>query len=550
MLLFVLVLLEHLISRRQKISPYVLLLPLVSFVAVSPYLVRNWVTTGCQDIPQSLRSCPAKRVTSTDCSRSTTGMSPKAQNSETSFHVPVELRRERCMLISGTTLFWGLGRRKGIGGEKAMSKEIEKLWKSEDYWAIWFAAVLFVGIILGVVSAVPKVGRWVANPADAFAGDTALWLAVLGLGLGVMMTVGLAVMKEDWKKFFGGFLAVFVLAVVAYTAAGQATVKAWGFGYAIWALFFGLLIANTVGTPDWISKGVKSELYIKTGLVLLGGEILFSEILKLGMPGLLVAWLVTPTVILFMWFFGNRWLKMASKRLTIIIAAATSVCGVSAAIAVASACRAKKAELTLGVGMTMIFTVLMMISMPPLSLALGIPPAVAGGWLGGTIDSTGAVVAAGAFLGPLAEKVAAVVKMIQNILIGLVAFLVALYWVTKVDRDPDAPRPSLMEIWYRFPKFILGFAAASVIFSFVLMPTLGHEQVSSILGVSKTLRGWFFCLAFVAIGLESNFRELASQLVGGKPIYLYIVGQSFNLILTLLMAWIAFGGVLFPPFSE
>jgi uncharacterized integral membrane protein (TIGR00698 family) len=431
-----------------------------------------------------------------------------------------------------------------------MSKEIEKLWKSEDYWAIWFAAVLFVGIILGVVSMVPKVGRWVANPADAFAGDTALWLVVLGLGLGAMMTVGLAVMKEDWKKFFAGFLAVFVLAVVAYTVAGQTTVKAWGFGYAIWALFFGLLIANTVGTPDWILKGVKSELFIKTGLVLLGGEILFSEILKLGMPGLLVAWLVTPTVILFMWFFGTRWLKMVSKRLTIIIAAATSVCGVSAAIAVASACRAKKAELTLGVGMTMIFTVLMMISMPPLSLALGIPPAVAGGWLGGTIDSTGAVVAAGAFLGPLAEKVAAVVKMIQNILIGLVAFLVALYWVTKVDRDPDAPRPSLMEIWYRFPKFILGFAAASVIFSFVLMPTLGHEQVSSILGVSKTFRGWFFCLAFVAIGLESNFRELAGQLVGGKPIYLYIVGQSFNLILTLLMAWIAFGGVLFPPFSE
>jgi len=142
------------------------------------------------------------------------------------------------------------------------------------------------------------------------------------------------------------------------------------------------------------------------------------------------------------------------------------------------------------------------------------------------------------------------VKMIQNVLIGVVAFLVALYWVTKVDRDPGAPRPSLMEIWYRFPKFILGFAAASVIFSFVLMPALGHETVSSVLGVSKTFRGWFFCLAFVSIGLESNFKELAGQLVGGKPIYLYIVGQSFNLILTLLMAWIAFGGILFSVFSE
>ena len=262
--------------------------------------------------------------------------------------------------------------------------------------------------------------------------------------------------------------------------------------------------------------------------MLLGGEILFSEILQLGLPGLLVAWVVTPTVILFMWVFGTRWLKMASKRLTIIIAAATSVCGVSAAIAVASACKAKKSELTLGVGMTMIFTVLMMIPCLHFRIALGIPSAVAGAWLGGTIDSTGAVVAAGAFLGPTAEKIAAVVKMIQNVLIGVVAFLVALYWVAKVDRDPGQPRPSPMEIWYRFPKFILGFAAASVIFSFVLMPTMGHENVSAILGLSKVLRGWFFCLAFVSIGLESNFRELASQLVGGKPIYLYVVGQSLT----------------------
>jgi uncharacterized membrane protein YadS len=174
---------------------------------------------------------------------------------------------------------------------------------------------------------------------------------------------------------------------------------------------------------------------------------------------------------------------------------------------------------------------------------------VAGGWLGGTIDSTGAVVAAGAFLGETAEKVAAVVKMIQNVLIGVVAFVVAVYWITRVDRDPDAPRPSAMEIWYRFPKFILGFAGMSLLFSFVLMPALGEDRVSGILNLSKTLRGWFFCLAFVSIGLESNFKELASQLVGGKPIILYIVGQSFNLALTLLMAWLAFGGILFARFS-
>ena len=430
-----------------------------------------------------------------------------------------------------------------------MSKEIENLWKSEDYWAIWFAMAIFTGIISGLITMVPKVKKWAANPVDAFPGDLGLWIVALGIGIGILLTIGVIIMKEDWKKFLGGYLVVYALAVISYVAAGQTTVKAWGLGYAIWGLSFGLLIANTVGTPKWLLKGARSEMFIKTGLVLLGGEILFSEILKLGLPGLIVAWFVTPTVIIFMWFFGTKWLNMASKRLTIIIAAATSVCGVSAAIAVSAACRAKKSELTLGVGMTMIFTVLMMIAMPPLCKAVGMLPAVAGGWLGGTIDSTGAVVAAGAFLGPVAEKVAAVVKMIQNVLIGVVAFLVAVYWITKVDRDPNAPRPSLMEIWYRFPKFILGFAAASLIFSFMLMPAMGHEEVSGILKLSKIFRGWFFCLAFVAIGLESNFKELASHVVGGKPIILYIVGQSFNLILTLLMSWIAFGGILFPVFS-
>jgi hypothetical protein len=63
--------------------------------------------------------------------------------------------------------------------------------------------------------------------------------------------------------------------------------------------------------------------------------------------------------------------------------------------------------------------------------------------------------------------------------------------------------------------------------------------------VTNPLRGWFFCLAFVSIGLDSNFRELAAQMEGGKPLILYIVGQSFNLILTLFIAWLAFI-VLFP----
>ena len=370
----------------------------------------------------------------------------------------------------------------------------------------------------------------------------------------LLTAIGVRVMGQNPAKYAEAFAVIFLLAILSFVVANQTTIKAYGLSYAAWALLLGLVISNTIGTPEWLKPAVRTEMYIKAGLVLLGAEILFGKILSIGVPGLMVAWIVTPTVIFFMWLYGTRILKMVSKPLVMIIAAATSVCGVSAAIAVAAATRAKKEELTLAVGMTLIFTVLMMIFMPIFIAWVDMDPVLGGAWMGGTIDSTGAVVAAGAFLGPRAEAVAAVVKMIQNILIGVVGFFVALFWITSVERDADAPRPGLGQIWVRFPKFIVGFVAASFLFSFVLAPLFaslfegnGLKLVeSSILkAVSNPLRGWFFCLAFVSIGLESNFADMAKQMEGGKPLLLYIVGQSFNLVLTLAMAWLAFS-VLFP----
>ena len=195
--------------------------------------------------------------------------------------------------------------------------------------------------------------------------------------------------------------------------------------------------------------------------------------------------------------------------------------------------------------MTLIFTVVMMVLMPIGIRAIGMDPMVGAAWIGGTIDATGAVVAAGALLGDEAGQVAAIVKMIQNILIGVVAFLVAVYWVTNIEQADDGTKPAVTEIWTRFPKFILGFIGASLLFSFVLTPTLGDETVTNIIDLTSDFRGWLFCLAFVSIGLESNFRALSGQIQGGRPIQLYLIGQTFNVVLTLIAAYLAFGGVLF-----
>jgi hypothetical protein len=51
-------------------------------------------------------------------------------------------------------------------------------------------------------------------------------------------------------------------------------------------------------------------------------------------------------------------------------------------------------------------------------------------------------------------------------------------------------------------------------------------------GFSRLCRDWFFILAFASIGLSSNFREMAHHFKGGKPVILYVCGQSLNLLLT------------------
>ena len=415
---------------------------------------------------------------------------------------------------------------------------------SEDWWAIWLGGLLIAVAVFELVTAVPGVGRWTGDMGAAFEGRVRT-LALLGLGLALITALAAGVMGGSIILHQAGFFALFLLAVLSYFLANQTGIRAAGVGYAFWALLIGLVISHTVGTPDWLKPALRSELYIKTGLVLLGTEILFNRILNLGPPGLFVAWLVTPTVIFFMYRFGTRVLKIASPSLVIVIAAATSVCGVSAAIAVAAAARAKKDELTLAVGMTLIFTVVMMILMPMGIRAVGMDPIVGAAWIGGTVDATGAVVAAGAMLGEEAGQVAAVVKMIQNVLIGVVAFLVAVYWVTTIEKKEGAARPAVSEIWTRFPKFILGFIGASLLFSFVLVPTLGDDTVTGVVDITSDFRGWFFCLAFVSIGLESNMKQLMGQVQGGRPIQLYVVGQTFNLVLTLVAAYLAFGGILF-----
>lgn len=433
-------------------------------------------------------------------------------------------------------------------------------WRIKEDWLAVLVGAGLLAIVFAVVAvfgeateeglrhplkgALSKPGEWDSRPTEGMKNVTGILAAWLLLGaVGVIAAFAA---RRPLRQFLPGMVVVLGLATVAYVLAGQSVIKHYNLEYAIWALGIGLLISNTIRTPRWLASAALTEFYIKTGLVLLGAEVLFGRLLALGLPGVCVAWIVTPIVLITTFWFGQRILRIESPTLNMVISADMSVCGVSAAIATAAACRAKKEELSLAISLSLMFTVVMMVVMPAVIRWTEMSSVLGGAWMGGTIDSSGAVAAAGSMLDSTALEVAVTVKMIQNILIGVVAFGVAWYWVRYREHDSAengvvGPRPGVGEIWRRFPRFIIGFVVASILFSLLAgSGDAGETLATSTTGVTKTLRGWFFCLAFVSIGLETNFRALAHQLKGGKPIILYLAGQSLNLCLTLFMAWLMF----------
>ena len=432
------------------------------------------------------------------------------------------------------------------------------LWKKEDWLACWIGGII---ILIGCVAVLTgwfdfsalkfstwSLGEKAATKAVPLGEQLAQWafwrkLLVTVVTLCVLFAIGVKCQGEKVSKFIPAFLALFVLAVIVRLVSAEFTLNRY-LEWAFWALIIGLLVANTVGVPKWLKPAVRTEFYIKTGLVIMGFSVLFSNIAKFGLYGLGIAWIVTPIVILFMWWLGTKVFKMDNKPLVITLAAATSVCGTSAAIATGAASGAKKDDLSVAISISIIFTILMMVFEPMIIRWAGMSQLMGGALIGGTVDSTGAVVLAGNALGAEAEQAAVLVKSIQNILIGFIAFFVALFFATRVDRK-GTEKVGASEIWVRFPKFIIGFFVASLVASFLIQPLCGTDQVGAINKVLDQYKNWAFVLAFTSIGLDTNFKDIASRMQGGKVLWLYVIGQFFNIALTLFAVWFLLSGVVF-----
>ncbi|WP_293933952.1 YeiH family protein [Sphingobacterium sp. UBA6645] len=409
---------------------------------------------------------------------------------------------------------------------------------SED----WVVVILGLAIIILALS-----GVIIPKPSFSWADSAALTnkvlsfdnLKIIGAQFGLVYItaiVGAVLLRKDLKALLIVFPIVMILTVIALIIAGNETVKNYNLEAVIFSLAIGLIISNCFKLPQWFKDALSTELYVKIGLVLLGTTVIFGDILKAGSLGLIQALLVVVSV----WYFAYwvcRKLKI-DKEMSLMLSSAVSICGVSAAIATSGAIKGDTKKLSYVISLVLITAIPMMIFMPYLAEWMNLPQEVTGAWLGGSIDTTGAVVASGSLVGEEALKISTIVKFSQNVLLGIAAFFISIYWTysKSVDDETKKDKPTLKLIWDRFPKFVVGFVFVSLMFSFVVSPEANNMVKDSL----KSIQGLWFALAFTSIGLETNFKDLFKQ-DNKKPLYAFIVAQTFNIVVTLMIAMALFG---------
>jgi uncharacterized integral membrane protein (TIGR00698 family) len=311
--------------------------------------------------------------------------------------------------------------------------------------------------------------------------------------------------------------------------------------FPIYAILVGLAagaVLGVLGLRDRLKVAFRTEFLIKTGLVLLGASINLAIIARAAGPAILQSVALISSVFLISWWVGG--LLGIDMKVRALLSAAVSICGVSAAIAAAGAVSARREQLAYVTSLVIIFALPSIFIQPWLAQQLALSPAVAGAWIGGNIDTTAAVTAAGTIVGEDALKIAAIVKSTQNAMMGIVAVLLTAYFVFRVERVEGA-KVGLGALWQRFPKFILGFLAASAIATLFINTAADTKAATDIVAVAGTnLRIWFFILAFVCIGVE--FRPAALREAGARPVAVFAIASVANLVIALVLATLLFSG--------
>jgi uncharacterized integral membrane protein (TIGR00698 family) len=438
----------------------------------------------------------------------------------------------------------------------------QEFWLKEDWWAVWLGLGIVVlayifylaGSGISWIAVAPAKWSSPAQLATQLSTTAIRYVALLVVFL-VLFTIVASFIGQKPKAFIPSFIFVFILSAIIYIVGSWDQASRYNLEPPLVALVLGLFLSNVIGLPRWLDAGFRVEFYIKLGIVLLGATLPFTLIIWAGPVAILQASIVSITTFLVI-FFTARKLGL-DHRLAAVLGAGGAVCGVSASIAVAGAVRAKKEHPPIAISLVILWAIVFIFALPLVSRTLHLPTGVGGAWIGTSEFADAAGLAAAQSYGGLAGKDLGIsgtadqalasytlIKVIgRDIWIGIWAFVLALIAVMFWERSETNSKVRVGQIWWRFPKFVIGFLIASVLTTLIVhgntLDDYNRLVKPHLIAPITSLRTWAFTFSFLSIGLTTRFRELATA--GVKPVIAFTAGVVVNVILGYILSVIIFG---------
>lgn len=462
------------------------------------------------------------------------------------------------------------------------------------------------------------------------------------LFLTMIMGIAAGALRVNLGKFILAFTIVFWMAYACWLIGHYAYIAAldpkkagvpWSLklsgeaGFIV-ALIVGLIVGNFFPKlSETLKEVLRPELFVKTAIVIMGSLLglkaaeslsLATSVMFRGLCAIVEAYLVYWAMV---YFIARKYFKF-SKEWAAPLASGISICGVSAAIATGGAIRARPVVPVMVSSLVVIFAVIELVILPFFAQTfLWKEPLVAGAWMGLAVKTDGAAVASGAVTDAFIRAkalteaginykegwitmTATTVKLFIDIFIGVWAFILAIIWCTKIECKPGE-KVQAIEIWHRFPKFVLGYAITFVILLIIALPATtavqpvekqitpikeeiakAEKQLSTVTDTavaavlqekiksgkekikeleakikepkatltkakeatngSNVFRVMFFLLTFFTIGVVSNFKKLWEEGIGKLAAVYILCLFGFIIWIGLFISWIFFHGVK-PP---
>jgi len=443
-------------------------------------------------------------------------------------------------------------------------KRVRDMYTTSDWWTLWIGLLSF-GTATALVFivpystdddraryVVPQPMPWSENPLDAWdlygaLGTVYLLMHMGGVYLMAKNFMGKIDVDKPVSMYAAGFVWMGLVAVLSFWLGRQEWCARNGLGYAIFAIVIGMLIANIPVScsgdrlPDKLPSlklvAKDGEFFIKSSLVLLAVE--FSVLSQVGLEAILVAWIGSPVALVAGYLIGTRLFKM-DAGITLLVAVGSTWCGASAISAVAAIVGSSSADISLSISVVAFFTVVFTFVQAYVAIGVGMPDDVAGAWIGGSVDQTGNVIASAAIISEEATEIAGIVKIVLNSGLGILATIIAFWWQTRRDNKAEKKEISLLFIWDKFPKFVLGYVLCSAILTVALPYLEGTPEGGAYQRAVLTLNKWWFSIAFVGIGINTSIKELWEGALKSGVLKLYLATNMLDIFIALGLAYAVF----------